>query len=204
MTDFEAISFLTLTPDNPSNTTITSEDGKTLYVVSSQMGRQGTIVRICDPRGAVIATVEYRATGSPLTRLTLGGRKPVSLGSWLNKSLIPFKDDVTFKDDAGRRYKWKRNAPDGSLQLFAEDDDFHLAIARFFRSTMTDKTDPPSMKPATLAIRSRAEEIRDMVVASFLCLERERRADEVAAENRIAASVLRGQQTTSGFVGGMY
>lgn len=45
---------------------------------------------------------------------------------------------------------------------------------------------------ATLALDARAEEIRDQVVASFVFLERERRARQRGTENR-ALGVMTGQ-----------
>jgi len=132
---------------------------------------------------------EYRPTASPSKRLTLGNRDPMPLKSWLSKSAIPFRDDVAFKDDSGRRYRWKGTALGQSLQLFTEDDNFRQPIARFYKSTMSSKTDPPSMTPATLVLASRAEEIRDMVVASFIFVERERRVAAQLTEYKNARAV---------------
>lgn len=81
-------------------------------------------------------------------------------------------------------------------QLFAEDDDYKECIARFYYSSKSWKTDPPTTIPATLTLLPRAEEIHDLVVASFLYLERERRVKEAATNIRAEVNVLAGMQAS--------
>lgn len=116
---------------------------------------------------------------------------------------------MTFKDDAGRQFKWKGNAPGLALevcsrlppsqrprpnncylQLFSEDDKFAQPIARFHRSRKDNRTDPPGQIPATLVLAPRAVEIQDLVVSSFLFLDRARRISETSYDKWTQNMVL--------------
>ena len=101
--------------------------------------------------------------------------------------------NVKFKDDAGRCYTWRGNAPGLSLkvrfhnaqvphfthtiysQLFA-DEDPTTPIAQYYKSYRNWETTPPRRVPARFEIEPRAQEIFDLAVISFLCLEKGRRA----------------------------
>lgn len=124
------------------------------------------------------------------------------------------RSDVTFKDERGRKYKWRGNAPGCRLevrtalhpiidrptthadhpetpppahwQLFAEDDGFKAPIAKFARSRKDHATGTTT--PATLTLTARALELRDDVVCSFLFLEKTRRVNETTSQR--SADVL--------------
>lgn len=198
MSTSEAITRLTLDPDNARNTTITWEDGTVAYTVQTEMSDQGTTMRICKAGGSPVAIIQLRARGSPfnLVSVALGDQEPIAIGKWLSTSMVPFRNHASFKDDSGRKYKWKGTGPGESLQLFAEDDDYKECIARFYYSSKSWKTDPPTTIPATLTLLPRAEEIHDLVVASFLFLERERRVKEAATNIRAEVNVLAGMQAS--------
>ena len=110
-------------------------------------------------------------------------------------SIIPVSSTVTFRDIAGKNFKWKGNGPGLSfevsteyflcpllkaiLQLYSEEDKTN-PIARFHRSRrILDKsTATQKWTPARLDLDSRADGMRDDVVVSFLFLEKGRRARE--------------------------
>ncbi|KAI0671435.1 hypothetical protein C8Q78DRAFT_973324 [Trametes maxima] len=190
---------LTLTPDNPSNAAVLDPDGKELYVVYTEHSKSATTTHVKNADEQILASLEWRDVLPD--KVTLGTKGPMSLRDWLHTSLIPFyvKDDVSFQDDAGRKYKWRGNAPGRPLELFSEDDGFKEPIARFLRSR-SDRAAGTST-PATLVLTARAAEIRDTVVISFLFLEKTRRTNETASQSR--ADVL-AVPPLSGVVGSDY
>ena len=78
---------LTLSPDNPSNTTIYDADGKALYTVYTEHGKE-TTTRVKNTDEEVLASLEWRDVLPD--RVTLGKKAPMSLRDWLHTSLIPF------------------------------------------------------------------------------------------------------------------
>ncbi|KAI1787374.1 hypothetical protein LXA43DRAFT_896328, partial [Ganoderma leucocontextum] len=110
---------------------------------------------------------------------TIGSKAPTSLRDWLHSSVVP---DVSFKDDSGRKYRWRRNAPGRSLELVAGDVEYQEPIARFLRS----RNDWQQL--AQLVLTGRAVQIRDLVVISFLFLEKSRRTNETASQSRADVS----------------
>ncbi|KAI0360162.1 hypothetical protein OH77DRAFT_1434456 [Trametes cingulata] len=186
-------STLVLSPDNPCNAAVIDEQGKQLYTVYTEHGKT-TVTHVKNADDEVIASLEWRDVLPD--KVTVGNKGPMSLRDWLHTTLVPFyfKDDVTFQDDAGRKYKWRGNAPGRALEvgqtvaftLFSEDDGFKEPIARFLKSVRGrgDGTD----RPATLLLTARAVQIRDTVVTSFLFLEKGRRTNETTSQN--SADVL--------------
>ncbi|KAI0661467.1 hypothetical protein C8Q70DRAFT_910873 [Cubamyces menziesii] len=191
---------LTLSPDNPCNTTLLNEDGKELYHVHTEHG-SATTTFVKDADGQVLASLEWRDVLPDKVTLGQNSKGPMSIRDWLHTSLVPFylKDDVDFKDDAGRKYKWRGNAPGRALELFSEDDRFQQPIAQFRKS----RRDPASgtVAPAALLLTARAQEIRDTVVISFLFLEKSRRTNETTSQN--VADVL-SAPAMSAFTGSDY
>ncbi|KAF9266479.1 hypothetical protein L218DRAFT_922065 [Marasmius fiardii PR-910] len=178
---------LILEPNNPCNTNISdSNDGKILYQVSTEHGKH-TTTRVKNTAGETIASWEWRETRSDVISLWRG--PPMSVGSWLKKSMMPFKDTVTFQDFSGRSYKWKGNAPGLSLELFSELDKKN-PITRFIKPHRILNQDPTinpqqyQWTPAQLVLDERGEDIIDLVVISFLVLEKTRRANENSTTNR--------------------
>ncbi|PIL29796.1 hypothetical protein GSI_08002 [Ganoderma sinense ZZ0214-1] len=180
----------TLTPDDPSNATIYDAGGRALYTVSTRQRWSGTATYVMHVNGAALASLEERDFLP--NRVTLGRSPPVPLRNWLHTRLGDHSANanVSFKDHLGRKYKW-RCAPGhrslSTLELYTKDDDYAEPIARFDRSRRRFEggtqyragagkgVDP---EPARLLLAGRALEIRDMVVISFLFLERARRKNE--------------------------
>ncbi|KAL5533611.1 hypothetical protein ACEPAG_71 [Sanghuangporus baumii] len=135
---------LTLTPDNPSNTTITNPAGDILYTA-----------KILFPRGkdSSYATTQF-AIAKAKQSLCLNLRMT-----------LPFLLRMR------RKYKWKDyDAEDTieTLDLHASDDSSDL-IAQFRPSHARPDT---SRRPAQLLLAPRAQEMMDIVVTSFLFLEK--------------------------------
>ncbi|KAH9856603.1 hypothetical protein C2E23DRAFT_866008 [Lenzites betulinus] len=172
---------LTLSPDNPSNAAVLDPDGKELYTVYTEHGK-ATVTHVQSADEELLASLEWRDVLPD--KVTLAGKSPVSIRDWLHTSLVPFylKDDVGFQDDAGRKYKWRGNAPGRAFELYTEDDGFKEPIARFARSRVDRASG--SRTPATLVLTARAAEVRDIVVISFLFLEKTRRTNETASQSR--------------------
>ena len=77
-----------------------------------------------------------------------------------------------------------------SLQLYSEDDKFSQAIARFNSSRKDNRTNPPGFIPATLLLMPPAVAIQDLVIASFLFLERPRRISDRSYDQRLTTDVV--------------
>ncbi|PIL29769.1 hypothetical protein GSI_07974 [Ganoderma sinense ZZ0214-1] len=169
----------TLSPDDPSNTTIsdTGPDGAALYTVSTRRRWNGTTTYIANVHGAVLASLERRFVLND--RVTLGRNQPVSLREWIHMGL-PDKHSImetSFKDEDGRKYRWRGHivSSASALELFTKDNEYAQPIARFDRS---QETSDRSEEPATLTLTRRALEIRDLVVISFVFVEHGRRKEE--------------------------
>ncbi|EKM58061.1 uncharacterized protein PHACADRAFT_252049 [Phanerochaete carnosa HHB-10118-sp] len=194
---------LTLTPDNVSNTALVSETGRRLYTVSTEHGK-ATTTSVRNTRDEVIASLEWRNVFPD--KVTIGSKEPILMTEWMKRSIIPFKDDLTFTDGEGRKYKWKGNSAGRSFELCCADDNYLSIIARFQRSrrvtspsslTAEPNASTPSLAPtpvnptwtpAVLVLTPRAQQIQDTVVVSFLFLEKTRRINET--EHQTRADVL--------------
>ncbi|OCH95390.1 hypothetical protein OBBRIDRAFT_788274 [Obba rivulosa] len=168
---------LTFTPNNPSGTTITDEDGRVVYSVSTAHSEKPFVTSIRNAYGETIATNIWRR--SLPDKVTLSNKSPISVNDWLRKSIIPFVNDVSFKDDNGKQYKWKGLSPGTSLILFSAEDGYKQPIARFLKPSKDHTTNSPTPLPAQLVLNSRAAEMQDTVVVSFLLLEKTRRLREM-------------------------
>lgn len=86
------ISVLILSPDNISNTNIIdNDDGKVLYHVATEYNPHKTVTRIENCLGQTIASWEWRDLRSDL--ITFGSSQPVSVSTWLRKSVLPFNKE---------------------------------------------------------------------------------------------------------------
>ncbi|KAG5733423.1 hypothetical protein E4T56_gene11756 [Termitomyces sp. T112] len=176
---------LTFEHDNPCNTTIfDGETGKILYQVVTEHGKN-TVTRVDKADGETIASWVWRDILPDI--ITIGNGKPLSVGSWLKKSLVPLKNTVALKDHRGRSLTWKGNGPGLSLELFL-DEDSTRPVARFCKSRPVwngnQYTTPTTTEPARLLMDNRGLEIQEIAVVSFLVLEKSRRAGEKSTLNR--------------------
>lgn len=176
---------LVFQPDNPCNTTIIDEETrKVMYQVATEHEKSSTVTRVKNAVGESIASWEWRDVRSDI--ITLGNGTPTSVSSWLKKSLVPFKDTVTFKDASGRNFKWKGNGPGMQFELYIETDKIS-PIAQFRKSRRVANAET---KAATLTVNNIGEEIMDLVVVSFLVLEKARRGTETSTLNRADGAAL--------------
>lgn len=82
----------TLNPDDPCNTTITDEQRKTVYIVRTERSKDSSTTRISNVDDEVIASLVWQETGFRSDKVTLGSGAPKWVGSWLNKSRLPFNE----------------------------------------------------------------------------------------------------------------
>lgn len=112
---------------------------------------------------------------------------------------------VSFSDDQGRKYEWRGFGP--GLQMVVSTLDIipyspviqtllsqlfekggKGGIAEFKRSRLDHATQ--TLSPAILTLDPRATEIIDLVVISFLVLEKDRRIDDTSTSNKADALTL--------------
>jgi len=190
----ESAFLLQLERDNPCNTTIVDQDGNALYIVANDFANPNKpVTRVHDGIGKLVAEWEWRDARSDLLTIRDCPQAPAS--AWLKKSIMPFRDDVTWKDDAGVEYVWKNNKPGLALQLFGPQSKTQ-PVARFIRSHKDYKADRENapVVPSTLLLDESVEPIRDLIVVSFLLLERRRRENETATVNMAQSYAILGQQ----------
>ncbi|KAI0255130.1 hypothetical protein BJV78DRAFT_1279723 [Lactifluus subvellereus] len=187
---------LRLERDNPCNTSIFDPDGNVFYAVATDFSNPDKpVTHVHDGIGKLVAEWIWRDARSDL--LTIRDHPQTPASAWLKKSFIPFRDDVKFQDDAGVEYVWKNNKPGLALQLFGPQSKTQ-PVARFIRSYkdyQADRENPPVV-PSTLLLDQSVEPIRDLIVISFLLLERRRRETETATVNRAQALAIFGQSST--------
>ncbi|KAH6900900.1 hypothetical protein BKA70DRAFT_1115184 [Coprinopsis sp. MPI-PUGE-AT-0042] len=167
-----------LTPDNPCNCTLVDrETDEIWYTVATEHEGKTSTTKVMDGNDQVIASWKWRDSSSDI--LTLGTTEPMPASAWLRKSFIPFNTTVSFTAKDNAKYNWKGNKYYLNLELYSEADK-KSPIAQFTKSTkMKDRTQNPPVEtrtPATLTLDERGQEIQDLVVISFLMLEKEKRA----------------------------
>ena len=99
---------LTLTPDNPVNTTITDPSGTILYTADTFFPRgknsSYTITHVCGDKGQTLAALEWRDVRSDLVGFGEDGveldeegdavglkkGKETAINNWMKPSIIPF------------------------------------------------------------------------------------------------------------------
>ncbi|CAL1716872.1 unnamed protein product [Somion occarium] len=174
---------LVLTPNNPVNTTLVTEEGKAYYTVFTEHTNKASFTQVRDVNEEIIGSLEWRDTLPD--KVTYGRNKTVSIWDWMKKSIIPFKADISFSDDQKRSYKWKGNSAGRSLELWTSDSIAPIALFHAPRRLPNpeDKSLPPIWTKAKLILNTRAQEIQDLVVTSFLFLEKNRRMNETTSQN---------------------
>ncbi|KZS89406.1 hypothetical protein SISNIDRAFT_489362 [Sistotremastrum niveocremeum HHB9708] len=170
--------------DNPSNTLIYIDSelvagSNPLYTVKTYFSdKQVTTVVEKDGTGQ-IASLEWRESTSDVVHLP--PLEAVSLRDWMKPSLIPFNRSVSFVDHHERKYNWKGNGPGEQLSLWTKE----VTDGPIARYEPSHRWQPG--KKAQLRLAPRATEIQDLVVVSFLFLEKHRRTNENSHLTRTAA-----------------
>ncbi|KAI0043252.1 hypothetical protein FA95DRAFT_1631525 [Auriscalpium vulgare] len=159
---------LLLTPDNVADTTLTTLAGEPLYTVSTLFhAKQKPVTTLMCSDGTRTASWVWRVNSD---LLTLGARPEKPAATWLHSSWVPYVRTMRFTDDAGRKFRWEGFSPGGRPQLFIEGTPQSIATFRPY--------------PAALILDSTADGVRNLVVVSFLLLERRRRDEARAKEAR--------------------
>ncbi|KAH6900902.1 hypothetical protein BKA70DRAFT_1230665 [Coprinopsis sp. MPI-PUGE-AT-0042] len=169
-----------LTSDSPCSCSLIDQETDDIwYTVSTELGKEATKT-VLNGTDQVIASWKWREFSSDI--LTLGSLEPMPASAWLRKSLSPFKTDVSFSGKDEVKYTWKNNDPWQDLELYKEDDETN-PIAQFqkaanWRASVGPQDPPVQMhRPATLTLDARGQEIQDLVVISFLILQKQKRAE---------------------------
>ena len=87
-----AYNVFTFHPDNPCNTEIRTSTGRVAYRIDTTTTELNTLTVVRNSFGSVLATLEWKEFLSD--RVTLGTGNPMSLNSWLKRSLMPFSTYV--------------------------------------------------------------------------------------------------------------
>ncbi|KAF9050898.1 hypothetical protein BDP27DRAFT_1454699 [Rhodocollybia butyracea] len=171
---------LLLTPDNPSNTSISDAgNGALFYRVDTEFKSPTSstaVTTVSSAVGKTIASWKWRENWP--NKLTLRNAAPMLMSRWLKKSIIPLDDTATFSDPTnGKQFQWKGH------MLYSKDDKAHPIAAfcptqRIPHSRLTPEeieTGPHYIPARLIILDARGEEALDFVVVSLLVLERQRR-----------------------------
>ncbi|KAG8954432.1 hypothetical protein FRC04_011759 [Tulasnella sp. 424] len=179
-----------LSNDNPSNTKIldTTDHNKAIYLVKPDFNGKYTITnmyRMQDggTEGEIFGYIEWHDILPD--QISFKGAKKVRKGSYFSNG-GSFAHN--FKDEQGRKYTWKGIGSGLSPSLHC-DDNFNrkVPIAQFTRSRLDHSVDPPAVVPAQIYLTPRALEIKDLLLFTFLVLEKGRRSKETSEGNRMSA-----------------
>jgi len=189
---------LTLENDCPWSTNFLDPEGEVLYETRTYFQGDTNYTAIRNDKDEIIGTLRWKETLPD--EIMLRGSKFKSIVGWLKKSWIPMNYTVAMKDDAGRGYVWMGNAPGLQLQLYtAEDKKKTEPIAISKSSYLIPNTatggDPSAPRPpptralATLTLTDRAQEVRDLVVVSFVVLEKGKKTEHGNMASRMMGGV---------------
>ncbi|KAJ3551833.1 hypothetical protein NM688_g4483 [Phlebia brevispora] len=174
----------TLSPNNPSDAEISSSSGEVQYrVVTTREDK--TVTRVFNSAGSVIASLEW-GIGSP-DRVKYGDEKARSMTEWMKKSPLPFKKYISFTDDQRKEYHWKGLEETQGLELYSEHDHYETAICRFENGDTGSSTDASE---AWITLSSHALEIQDLVIVSFLFLEKGKREHHGEKHTTSSANII--------------
>ena len=81
---------LTLSPDNPTNTSITNAAGDVIYSVTTDYARKATFTQVRDANDEILGSLEWKDVIAD--RVRIGNGNAMSLWDWMKKSPVPFKE----------------------------------------------------------------------------------------------------------------
>jgi len=168
---------LSFSRDVPTNTVLSASDDLGYVVETKTTGRNATTT-YSRKNGEVVAALEWHDAFSdqitignePKTRLSKRFRKP----NLLSSSFI-------FQGTDGKDYKWKGIGCGVQAQLFINGE--AEVISTF------DRSQGFPLRPATLRIEPRGVPMMDLIVVSFLALEKNGRVKEKSSD-ALALSVI--------------
>ncbi|KAG8695174.1 hypothetical protein FRC09_009352 [Ceratobasidium sp. 395] len=180
---------LVFNKDNPSNCILTPSNGSgPCYSAVAKLRDEDMITTYRKSQSGstddwestpIIGSLEWREVFSD--KLALAGKPLVSSGKILKKKM--FSTTVSFSDDQGRKYEWRGYG--AGLQMVLFEKDGKDGIAGFKKSRLDHATGV--VTPAVLTLSLRAVEIVDLVVVTFLVLEKQRRMDDNSSNNKADA-----------------
>jgi len=171
---------LVFTTDNPCSTTIYDSehpDEIVYYVDSVQDGKK--FFTIVERQGQELAKLQWHESTPDVIHFAADILPPTRMNVWMKPSLIPFVNTRTFTDVKKRKYKWKHVGSGSAMELWCEDLSEPIAVF--------EKSLPVTNRKASLKLDDRAMEVQDLVVISFLFLEKVNRIRAQASNSRANA-----------------
>jgi len=170
---------LVFSVDNPCSTTIyaSGHPDKIIYHIDS-LEEDKKFYTVVTREGQELAKLQWHESTPDVVHLGAGSDMPSTrMNVWMKPSLLPFNHTRSFTDVQGRKYKWKHVSAGEAMELWSADLEGE-PIAVF------QKALPVSDRKAMLKMGDRALEIQDLVVISFLFLEKENRIRATASNSR--------------------
>ncbi|KAG8906399.1 hypothetical protein FRB99_006994 [Tulasnella sp. 403] len=180
----------TFSNDNPNNTRILDSNNEAIYEIKPDFEGKRTMTNMRRLKedgsaGAVFGYIEWHDYTPD--KICFNGGEKIRKGSFFS-SAGPMSYAVTFKDTQGRRYTWKGLGAALQLALHANDSvNPKLPIAMFQKSRYDRSVEPPEPHPAQLFLTDRAMEVKELVLFTFLVLEKGRRTKEASEDNRMSS-----------------
>ncbi|KAG8931071.1 hypothetical protein FRC01_001888 [Tulasnella sp. 417] len=180
----------TLSNDNPHNTKIldTSDHNKAIYLVKPDFNGKYTMTNMYrlkedGTEGDNFGFIEWHEILPD--QISFNGAKKVRKGSYFTNG---GSFAHSFKDEQGRKYTWKGIGAGLTPSLHC-DDNFNrkVPIAQFTRSRLDHSVEPAAVIPAHIFVTPRAMEIKDLLLFTFLVLEKGRRSKETSEGNRMSS-----------------
>ncbi|KIJ28948.1 hypothetical protein M422DRAFT_269733 [Sphaerobolus stellatus SS14] len=178
----------------------TSLDEFPAYTVNSVQKRQklfgrfktdgdsyNTVTTITDDEDVLIASLVWNEN---LPDTVIYGGQPTSINNWMHRPLLD-ASKRTFQDEKGRKYEWRNIRKYRRMELYAEDKP-EESIIRFLPANKDFKTG--EITTSKLILTERAAEIYELVIVSFLFLEKTRRRKEKEAERLASVAFNRSQR----------
>ncbi|KDQ21157.1 hypothetical protein BOTBODRAFT_194017 [Botryobasidium botryosum FD-172 SS1] len=171
---------LAFSNDNPLHTILSSPHGVN-YVIETQSKGPKAWTTYSRDNGDVLATLEWRDTLSD--KITIGDGPSTRLSKLFRRSNL-WGSSFILRGPDGEKYKWKGIGCGIQRQLHVSGSP--EVVSTFCRSRKDRKTG--EMRPATLRVRASGMHMIDLIVISFLALEKGGRIKEKNA--RLSANAI--------------
>ncbi|KAF9059736.1 hypothetical protein BDP27DRAFT_1453079 [Rhodocollybia butyracea] len=139
------------------------KDGALLYQIVTESRKE---TKVLSAAGEAVASW-VRRRPSP-NMLTLGKAGPVSINTWLRKSVIPFDRTFSAPTNPGKKYQWKGRT------LYSKDESRSIATfspsqrKRSLCFTVVGMKSNTQSTPAKLVVDAQGKEVLDFIVISCL------------------------------------
>ncbi|KAJ8520071.1 hypothetical protein ONZ45_g3076 [Pleurotus djamor] len=168
---------------DPRNTTFSSDSGELTYAVETPFhvleNRVSTISKVSSnvEQSQVLAEIEWHRMGSTVVKFK--GRS-MSVGELFRRVGFAWRHRVFVGPD-GKEYIWKLGSRSSKLFLY---DTVEMPIARSHKSSLGVFG---SSHPASLEIFPEGEHMLDMILVTFVYIEKQRRDNERASRSAAAS-----------------